>query len=728
MPPIVSQDRVFRLAHSGSRAASGSRTRQPDAPHREPSSKAPIGYRPEIDGLRAVAVLPVVLFHADIAGFSGGYLGVDIFFVISGYLIGSIILAELHQERFSLLKFYERRARRLLPALFVVVLVCLPLAWAWLPPADLMDFAQSVVAVTLFGSNHLFWYESGYFDTGAELKPLLHTWSLAIEGQFYAFVPIVFLLIWRFWRRGLGLLLIAGFVASLAIAEHVSRNDPSTSFFLLPYRGWELLGGLILAHIEHSRGFPAAGRMGGLLAMAGLMVIGLSIALFDANTTHPGVYTLLPVAGTALVIAFGACRGWANRLLTARLVVGLGLISYSLYLWHHPLFAFADHRSLDGLTPYDYAVLIAVSVVAAALTCRYIEMPFRRRERISLGALVPTMSAAAVGLVAFGLYGHFHEGVKARYAPPIQALLETEQSSGNLQLVVDGEQCFNRNLEDACLLGDASQPVTWALVGDSHAGALGLAFDGALNRIGAAGLSMTKGGCAFALGMRRHDRGTECLEFSEAALARLLDSGIDRVILMARYSLYLTNDRFDNGEGGVGRGPTPQYGPPNFRTETERRRALARSYVESVQRLLDAGIKVVLVYPVPEVGWDVPVRLAKLALRGRDEAVSTSYARYKAYAGGVFELFDSLGMHPNLVRIYPNEMLCDRQLEKRCIVQDGDVILYSDDNHLTLEGARRLTERIFSKACARWGCKGIPEPKQELERTADSIKTNDSSS
>ncbi|MGF1609669.1 MAG: acyltransferase family protein [Kiloniellales bacterium] len=686
--------------------------------YREPSSRAPIGYRPEIDGLRALAVMPVVLFHADFGGVPGGYLGVDIFFVISGHLIGSIILADLQRDRFSLLNFYERRARRILPALLFVMLVCLPFAWLWLMPGDLTDFAQSVVATTLFGSNALFWYKSGYFDTGAELNPLLHTWSLSVEAQFYVIFPVLLAVVWRYWRPALGALVLIGFATSLALAEHASRHNDVASFYFLQFRAWELLGGALLAYVEHRRGFPSAGRWGALLSLAGLVGIGLSLALFDSETKHPGLYTLLPVASTALVIVFGACDGLAKRILTAKVMVGLGLISYSLYLWHLPLFALANHYALDPLSPFAYALLVAASVAAAALTWRFIEVPFRRRDRISLKAFLPAATVAATGLIAFGLTGHFREGFEARYEPSIQALLAAQESDGNRALIVGDEECIYRSPDEACHLGVRSQQARWALVGDSHAGALGPGFDSILKRIGEGGIQVTRPGCAFALGMRRHDRGLECLSFGEAALDRLLDPEIEHVILMARYALYLTDERYDNGEGGVARGNSPGYGPPGFETEEDRRKALGKSYVQTVKRLLDAGKKVILVYPVPEVGWDVPVRLAKLALRGRYETVSTSYARYRSYASPVFTLFDSLGERSNLVRVYPHEMLCDRQLDDRCIVQDGDRILYSDSHHLSLEGAGLLVERIFAAACARWGCMDPSKRERALDRTA----------
>jgi peptidoglycan/LPS O-acetylase OafA/YrhL len=229
-------------------------------------------YRKEIDGLRALAVLPVILFHAGFELFSGGFIGVDVFFVISGYLITTIILAELEQGKFSLINFYERRARRILPALFLVMFVCIPFAWFWLLPSDMKDFSQSLVAVSFFASNILFWRESGYFDAAAELKPLLHTWSLAVEEQYYVLFPLFLMLFWKLGKRWILLTLGLAFLASLALAQWAAYAKPSAAFYLLPTRGWELLIGAFtafyLSQPKRKEFGKTAGEVGGCLGLA----------------------------------------------------------------------------------------------------------------------------------------------------------------------------------------------------------------------------------------------------------------------------------------------------------------------------------------------------------------------------------------------------------------------------------------------------------------------------
>jgi peptidoglycan/LPS O-acetylase OafA/YrhL len=207
-------------------------------------------YRPEIDGLRALAVIPVMLFHAGFTTFSGGFVGVDVFFVISGYLISTTILTEKELGTFSLMKFYEHRARRILPALFTIMLVCIPFAWAWLLPIDMKRFSQSLIAVSGFASNILFFWTSDYFDIASELKPLLHTWSLAVEEQYYLLFPIMLLLTWKFGRKKISFLLLFLTIVSLIVAHVSSKNSPAFAFYLLPTRAWEILAGAIISFIQ----------------------------------------------------------------------------------------------------------------------------------------------------------------------------------------------------------------------------------------------------------------------------------------------------------------------------------------------------------------------------------------------------------------------------------------------------------------------------------------------
>jgi peptidoglycan/LPS O-acetylase OafA/YrhL len=380
-----------------------------------------MNYRREIDGLRALAVLPVILFHAGFPLFGGGFVGVDVFFVISGYLITTLMLNERAAGRFSIVRFYERRARRILPMLFTVVLACVPFAWVWLLPGDMKSFAESQIAVALFSSNILFWQQSGYFDAGAALKPLHHTWSLAVEEQFYVLFPLFLAAAWRLGRTWLFALLGAMAVTSLALAEWGSIHSRAATFFLLPTRAWELLAGALVALWLIRRDPPALSRSavmrvvheaGGL---AGLVLIGYATFAFSKTTPFPGFHALLPVGGTALIVLFATPQTFAGRLLGLRPLVFVGLISYSAYLWHQPLFVFARYASLDPLTTGEYLGLAVAALVLAALSWRFIEAPFRDRQRISARAVLLFSVSGSVLIAGVGLAGYLTNGFANRY-------------------------------------------------------------------------------------------------------------------------------------------------------------------------------------------------------------------------------------------------------------------------------------------------------------------------
>lgn len=342
-----------------------------------------MNYRQEIDGLRALAVLPVILFHAGFETFSGGFVGVDVFFVISGYLITTIILAELEQGKFSIVNFYERRARRILPALFLVMLVCIPFAWVLLTPADLNSFAKSLVAVPLFFSNIFFWKDGGYFETAAELKPLLHTWSLAVEEQYYLLFPLFLMLFWRLGKRWILVTLGLVFIACLAVAQWVADAKPDAAFYLLPTRGWELLMGAISAFsLSKANGKEfgkAVAEVGGWL---GLALILYAVFSYSKATPFPGFYALVPTLGAVFIILFATQNTSVGKFVGNKAFVGVGLISYSAYLWHQPVLAFARHwlKELDSIL----IILLVIFVQTIAyFSWKFIELPFRAKGRFN---------------------------------------------------------------------------------------------------------------------------------------------------------------------------------------------------------------------------------------------------------------------------------------------------------------------------------------------------------
>ncbi len=372
-------------------------------------------YRREIDGLRALAVVPVILFHAGIQGFSGGFVGVDIFFVISGYLITSIIVAELETDNFTIAGFYERRARRILPALFFVMLVSLPLAWWLLLPHELIAFGRSIIAVIVFASNILFWQESDYFATDSELIPLLHTWSLAVEEQYYVIFPVLLLVCWKLGLRWLTTIIATIAIVSLGLAEWGWRHDASGNFYLLPSRAWELMAGAGCAlYLRHKT--PPTGTISQLLSLSGLGLLLLSVLWLDDTIPFPSLYAILPVLGTSLIILFAHDNNWAGKLLSLPVFVGIGLISYSAYLWHQPMFAFARLYYADEPALLVMLGLTVLAFILAFVSWRFIERPFRQprqfnRQQIFIMALTGSVVFVVVALVLIVL-----EGIPARFA------------------------------------------------------------------------------------------------------------------------------------------------------------------------------------------------------------------------------------------------------------------------------------------------------------------------
>jgi peptidoglycan/LPS O-acetylase OafA/YrhL len=427
-------------------------------------------YRPEIDGLRAVAVLPVILFHAGVQIFSGGFVGVDIFFVISGFLITSIIAAELSEGRFSILKFYERRARRILPALFLVMATTLPLAWLWLMPQEMQDFSQSLVAVSTFTSNLLFWQTSGYFAPATELKPMLHTWSLAVEEQFYVLFPLLLMLIWRWGMRWVVALLFIAALGSLAAAEWTAHAKPIASFYLLPTRAWELLVGAFVAlYMAKPRTAATTPNLAHQFGSAvGLLLIAGAVFWFDKQTPFPGLYALPPTLGAALIILFAGPQTTVGRLLASKPFVSVGLISYSAYLWHQPLLALGKYK-MGSLPDQRILVMLAAASLALAwLSWKYVEAPFRSPKTFTRKQIFGFSLAGNALFIGLGVWGNLAEGYPSRFlrmdalyahrGEPLQRLEECFLLTANAS-TLNVENCAQRK----------GRPGNILLLGDSHA-------------------------------------------------------------------------------------------------------------------------------------------------------------------------------------------------------------------------------------------------------------------
>jgi len=355
-------------------------------------------YRSEIDGLRALALIPVILFHAGFELFSGGFIGVDVFFVISGYLITSILIEDIEKKRFSILNFYERRARRILPALFLVMVFCIPFAFFWMLPDQIKDFSQSLIAVGLFASNIFFQRKNDYFAPNSEEVPLLHTWSLAVEEQYYFFFPIFLIAAWRFKKNRVFWVVVIVSIISFLISELRSNNNVTANFYFTTSRAWELFAGSISAFIVQKKGI----QKNNAFAFLGIAMIVFSIYEYNEEVPFPSAYTLLPVLGTVLLILYASKGTIVAKFLSLKAFVGIGLISYSAYLWHQPIFAFARIRLNESPSFALMLFLSFTSIVFGYISWKYVEKPFRNKEKITQKKI---FKASIIGIILFVIIG-----------------------------------------------------------------------------------------------------------------------------------------------------------------------------------------------------------------------------------------------------------------------------------------------------------------------------------
>lgn len=661
-------------------------------------------YRSEIDGLRAVAVVPVVLFHAGFSMFSGGFVGVDVFFVISGFLITTILKQELADGKFSLPGFYERRARRILPALFFVLGVSLFFAWLWLLPSDMLAFSKALLAVIGFSSNFIFWQSSGYFDTSAEMNPLLHTWSLAVEEQFYVLFPLFIAWMWRFGIRPLSTSLGLIALASLALAEWGSTRYPGAAFYLIPTRAWELIVGALAAlHLEKSSGENKADAFSETMAFLGLLLIMFAIFNFDEKVPFPGLQALYPTIGAVLILIYGGRAKILKAILSNKLMVGIGLVSYSAYLWHQPILAYFRHLSIKVPNDSTLLILTVLSFGVAYLSWRFVETPFRNKKQYGRSQIFKGCAAMTSIFLCISIIGITSRGFLYRSFPESILKIEAVKKENGKNIA-----CWNAveklgRLADGCDLGVQSAVKDFALIGDSHAGSLANVLDSTAKERGLSGKDYSFKSCPPLMGGGSEvaNKDTQTCDIIRNKIFSDIENGIfpHNVIIFARWSIYLEKDRYDNGEGGVESGGRTVWLAPNYDT-LGYQEALIKNYEYSVKRLTDLGYKVILIYPLPEMGWDVPTQLKKLYLANgalHINSASVSYKSFLARNRSVNQIFDSLREDEKLIKVKPEKLFCNNIYSGRCAAQQNGNPLYYDNNHLSEFGAKMLIDEFFGE-------------------------------
>ena len=632
-------------------------------------------YRGEIDGLRALAVVSVILFHAGIQSFGGGFVGVDIFFVISGYLITSILLNDLRSGSFSLIQFYERRARRILPALFLVMFLCLPFAWLLLATTDMKAFASELIAVQIFSSNFLFWHHSGYFDTATELKPLIHTWSLAVEEQFYMIFPLLMLLAWRFGERIVVGFLILIFSISLAAAQWGAFRYPEFSFFMLPTRAWELVIGAFIAtyyskhNIKHHNHLIAH-----CCSFLGLLLILYSVFAFSKETPFPSLYALVPTVGTALIIIFATNETWVGKLLGSKPFVSIGLVSYSAYLWHQPLFAFARIRSDESLSNAILLFLAIISIALGYLSWWIVERPFRRKHKITRKKVFIYASVVSLCFIVIGItFRNVQHFSNYRMNKSQLSLLETAKPSPKRNECHAGDNHYIQP-HDACeYLGDQ---ITWAVLGDSHAVELGYSLASELNAYDVGIKHLSYSGCLPSFQMPEPQ--TQCGKWTEAAINYLdRTPAIRTVIVSYRLNLHLYGDH------------EADYPKLPNKVSLSRRIEIWDSYISLLRHLLGSGKRVVVVLQAPELSKSNEDLIFRKGNSSHDivSVPAEWWKRRNAY------IMNHLNTIPKDIKVInPADFFCDDQ---SCYSTRGGISLYFDDDHMSVAGADIIAKRIL---------------------------------
>jgi peptidoglycan/LPS O-acetylase OafA/YrhL len=643
-------------------------------------------YRADIDGLRAVAVLVVVLYHLGLPAFPGGFVGVDVFFVISGYLITSIILTELRAGTFTLTGFYERRARRILPALFAMVAVTTVVGAVVLVPSDFRDLGRSAVATVLFVSNHHFFSQAGYFEGPSEAKPLLHTWSLAVEEQYYLVVPALMMIVWRAAPSRIAFVVVGLLAASFAFAVHQTARAPQAAFFLTPARLWELLLGAGLA-LKLVPPLPSRAARE-IAAAAGLALIAASVALYSGETPFPGLAAVPPCLGAALLIhAHGTGTTVVGHVLRLRPSVAIGTISYSLYLWHWPVIVLAKYHLDRPLTTAEAAIAAVVMLALATASWRWVEQPFRRRGTGEVGtrAVWTGAGAAAAVLLAGGAHVAATDGWRWRQGAEMTAV-ETDARWPARQSRCTGA-CARLGLRD--------MPPRFVLVGDSHAAALIVALDEAAAERGVAGRYVDSNGCPPIRGIERVHVASTCRATLEATITGL-EPSIEVVILAARWEMYVAGPR----PGCVDDCLPPRTIRSVDAPSAPRIAAFRDGLTRVVDDLVTADRHVVILRQVPEQTVMVPQHLTKALWTGRPldmAARGRTRTDVEAQFAAVEAVITEVGGRPGVTVVDPRPTLCPGTA---CPLVLHGRVLYRDDDHVSVPGARLVTAPIMDAVTA----------------------------
>lgn len=651
-------------------------------------------YRADIDGLRAIAVAFVVLYHAGYSWASGGYIGVDIFFVISGYLITRIIAEQLSEGKFSLSNFYKRRLARIIPTLSIVIISSYIAGYYLLLPEDFVSLSEEIKASSLFYANFHFMWKGGYFDAPIESNHLLHMWSLAVEEQFYIAIPILLALFWRFTRLPLRWLLAICMLVSFVYSEILLNNGLEQRAFFDPFsRSWELLAGATLSLFHINKKKVQSPRYSNAISVIGILLLSYCFTEYSEVTRFPGVYSAIPVIGTVLIIHTAGSKGnFIGLVLSLSPARLLGMISYSLYLWHWPLFSYFNYYNIVPISDIQRALLVTASIILAYISWTFIENPTRR-----MGYRLPSIKVSVAGVLALlaplavSIHVENRQGIPERFSEDIHTLLSAKNDSPSFS-ECEIISIYDTNLKKCIINQNIETGPAFILWGDSHGEALLPAAEKAASDLGINGVAITQPGCPTIIGVNQVREGyRDCSEKAVAVLEYIRQTpSIQHVIIASRWALYATGSRYKAEPGNPVKLVSQQERYHSLDNET----LVINGLGEALQKLRDQSLDVTVIEQVPEVETDVPRSLALSSHFGKDISLAPLVHDYDIRQSIIRKALAQLKQeYPEIVIGRPSEVLCNNET---CIIEANGVPLYRDTNHLTVQGAIMLSPLFAS--------------------------------
>ena len=637
-----------------------------------------LSYRPEIDGLRAIAVLSVIFYHAGFSALPYGFLGVDIFFVISGYLITSILLNDLSTQQFSLMHFYERRARRILPALTAVLIATVVLAWFWLLPHELKRYGDSLFSTSLFHSNLYFAKESGYFAPTSQVLPLLHTWSLAVEEQFYFVFPILLYLAYRFGKMlGFGLLVL-GLIGSYAYFLLFAFK--SDAIYFLPYtRAWELMLGVLCAIGLQHKPAPEPSIKQDILPLLGLVLLGTAMTVkLKYSSYNLGMLTMQACVGTAMLIYCCRVNGLIKLILSAKWLVAIGLISYSAYLIHNPILAFSHVKFnyQDG-SGYGY-LIIAISLLLAWLSYRYVEQPFRKKTMFSRQQIFILALVSIIGLAGLGLVFSKNEGFADRSAmQQIKHYSELRNQRGWGEKYCEQHSISSPLGPVVCVIGNTKQKPVGVLWGDSLAGSLLYGMHQELDKKNVAFYAVISNACPPIEGLHHHNYDCTPDRHHRVVNHLITNKTLKNVVWIGNFI------------GAMNNSGTPiRIG--NYSTTP---RLVQKSMSKTLKKLSENDKKVILVVTPPIMPLSVPEFYMRKKIEHQKGELAISFNAYQQFVAPLQPVITSA--QPSVSVLKTEAFFCDKNY---CYARNSkDELLYMDTNHFSQKKSMQIAKKIVKE-------------------------------